>query len=272
MADILTPQDPSIILQAIGISKHFGGVQALKEVSISACAGEITGLIGPNGAGKSTLLAILGGDTRPDAGQVLLAGVDFVGQRRGSAAQHGLVRTFQQASPIPNMTVLENVMLGGSQRIGPNGLGVVMGTRRLRTAEASLRDDALSLLAQLELTGLENRLAADLSFGQLRLLEICRALMAQPKVLLLDEPVAGLNSVETAHLGQVLADLVDGGLAILLVDHDIPFMLGLCKVVFVLDYGEMIASGAPEAVERNPLVRAAYLGDEEDPGLSGEDH
>jgi len=272
VADILTPQGSRAILQAIDVSKHFGGVQALKDVSIAACAGEITGLIGPNGAGKSTLLSVLGGDTRPDAGQVLLSGVDFVGHRRGSVAQHGLVRTFQQASPIPEMTVLENVMLGGSQRIDVSGFGVVLSFRRLRSAEASLRDDARRLLAQLGLTGLENRLAADLSFGQLRLLEIARALMARPKVLLLDEPVAGLNSVETAHLGQVLAGLVDDGLAILLVDHDIPFMLGLCKVVFVLDYGVMIASGTPEAVERNPLVRAAYLGDEEEPGLSGEGH
>lgn len=269
MPNATTDGSAHAILEAAEVSKHFGGIQALRDVSIRVRTGEITGLIGPNGAGKSTLLSVLGGGMRADTGRVLLGGVDFANERMGAIARHGLVRTFQRASPIPDLTVLENVLLGASQRIRVSGFRVILKSNRLKVLENETKLEAIALLGQMGLAGLEYRLAADLSFGQLRLLEIARALFARPKVLMLDEPVAGLNNVETAHLGLVLSELVQEGLGVLLVDHDIPFMLGLCKIVFVLDYGVVIASGSPRDVERNPLVRAAYLGDD-DTHLSAE--
>jgi len=248
------------LLATLNVSKRFGGVQALRDVTLWAHSGGITGLIGPNGAGKSTLLSIIGGAMRPDSGSVRLGGLEFADKRPGIIARSGLLRTFQHASPVQDLTVLDNVLLGASQHIAAGGFRVVLGSSSLQKTNLRIKEEARSLLERLGLVDVENRAAKDLSFGQLRLLEVARALMAKPKVLLLDEPVAGLNVIETQHLGGVLKELADEGLAVVVVDHDIPFMLGLCEQVFVLDYGAIIASGPPEEVEASPTVRAAYLG------------
>ena len=266
MSDLASQRRSGVVLAAEELDKTFGGVQALKGVSIEARYGEITGLIGPNGAGKSTLLSVLAGSCVPDSGRVVLDGVELEHGRPERVARLGLARTFQQASPIPDLTVLENVLLGASQAIKASMLQVVVRSRRLAAEERAILSRAVAMLERFDLGSVSERKASSLSFGQLRLLEIARSLMAYPRVLLLDEPVAGLNKVETAQLAGILESLAAEGMGLILVDHDVPFIMGLCARVFVLDYGTVIAFGAPSEIERSPAVRAAYLGGEVDSG------
>jgi ABC-type branched-subunit amino acid transport system ATPase component len=251
-------------LTATNVTKTFGGVVAVKDASISLKEGMVAGLIGPNGAGKSTFLSVLSGFVRPDAGEVTLDGqnVSRIGPAR--TAKLGLVRTFQEAAPIPGLTALDNVRVGMHTRFTVSPFAAMLHTPTARRQEQELRGQARSLLADVGLGELENVDASRLTFGQLRFLEVARALAASPRLLLLDEPSAGLNATESDLLAALIKRIRQhSGLGLLLVDHNVPFLFAICERVTVMNYGEIIAEGAPGHIERDAAVHAAYLGIEE---------
>lgn len=248
------------VLEVLGVSKSFGGVRAVKNVSLRVCSGHIDGLIGPNGAGKSTMLGLITGAIRSDKGVVRFLEQDVSSWDIARRARLGLVRTFQAASPIPELTARENVLLGFSTAYRA-GLGsVVLRTPRMRreAREFAARADAL-----LEYCGLADdagRPAGELPFGKLRLLEVTRALATGPRLMLLDEPGAGLNQVEMERLGKLLRRVRDNGSAVLVVDHDVSFLFGLCDEVSLLDFGNLVVSGPVGDVRRSEVLRMVYLG------------
>jgi branched-chain amino acid transport system ATP-binding protein len=250
-------------LRATQVTKAFGGVVAVKNASIQLEQEMVAGLIGPNGAGKSTFLSILSGFLPPDSGKVTLDGRDVSRLGPSRTARLGLVRTFQEAAPIAGLTALDNVRVGMHTRFH-RPLAAILHLPGSRAREAELRKQAHLLLLDVGLGELQHVDAARLTFGQLRFLEIARALAASPRLLLLDEPTAGLNATES----QMLAELIrrirhSSGLGLLLVDHNVPFLFNLCDRITVMNYGEIIAEGEPQHIENNPAVHAAYLGTEE---------
>jgi ABC-type branched-subunit amino acid transport system ATPase component len=246
------------------VTKRYGGVLAVSEAALSIEPGQIHGLIGPNGAGKSTLLALISGFTRPDSGAIRYGERDLAGSAPLAIVRAGISRTFQGATPLPGMTVLENALVGLHTRGTSGILAAMFRTRGQRAEEMQLRAQAVAALAASGVDMPPEADAADLSFGQLRFLEIVRALGTEPQLLLLDEPAAGLNAHETDELGRLIAGLGARGIAVLLVDHDVPFVFATCSTITVMDFGRIIASGTPEEIERDPAVRAAYLSTEEE--------
>jgi len=238
--------------------KQFGGLVAVNDVSFEIKAGEILGLIGPNGAGKSTTFDLITGATTLTSGSILLTGKDAGVHRPGDVAREGIARTFQHARILPDMTVLENAALGAHLR---GDAGVFRSFLRLeRSEEASLLAEADRQLARVGLAEERHRPAGDLALGQIRILEIARALALDPNLLLLDEPAAGLRHGEKQRLAELLRKLRAEGVAILLVEHDMSFVMELVDRLVVLDFGTVIAHGEPAEVRRNPAVIAAYLG------------
>ncbi len=248
------------LLQVSAVSKRFGGLAALEDVSLSVGRGEIYGLIGPNGAGKTTLFNCMTGLYELSAGRIHLDGAPLHGRKPHHIVEAGLARTFQNIRLFANMTALENVMVGRHPRTRAGVLGAVLRTPGARAEEAAIRNRARELM---EYVGLKNKgrtLAGHLSYGDQRRLEIARALATEPRLLALDEPVAGMNPTERRQMSELFLRLRAGGLTLLLIEHDVKLVMDLCDRVAVLDYGRKIAEGEPALVQRDAAVIAAYLG------------
>jgi branched-chain amino acid transport system ATP-binding protein len=248
------------LLAAHSISKRFGGLAALADISLTVRHHEIFGLIGPNGAGKTTLFNVLTGLYRPDAGEFTFDGAPLTGVKPHRVAECGIARTFQNIRLFANMTALENVMVGRHARTRAGVLGAVLRGTSTRAEEAAIAGRAFTLLEYVGIASRAAEPAYSLSYGDQRRLEIARALATDPKLLALDEPAAGMNATERAELTRLLERIRGDGLTLLLIEHDVKLVMGLCDRVAVLDYGRLIAEGAPAQVRRDPAVIAAYLG------------
>ena len=250
------------LLSVENVSKRFGGLAALEQVSLAVEAGEIYGLIGPNGAGKTTLFNCMTGMYAVTSGQVRFAGAEVQALKPHRIVKLGFARTFQNIRLFANMTAQENVMVGRHARTGANVLGAILRCRKTRAEEAAIRDRARELMAYVGLAGKGGTLASHLSYGDQRRLEIARALATEPRLLALDEPVAGMNPAGRRQMSELFQKLRAGGVTLLLIEHDVKLVMGLCDRVAVLDYGRKIAEGPADAVRQDVAVIAAYLGAE----------
>jgi ABC-type branched-subunit amino acid transport system ATPase component len=252
------------VLEALNITVRFGGITALSEVSFAVPPGEMIGLVGPNGAGKTTAFAVLSGLLRPTAGRVQLDGDDVTRSTPQARARRGLARTFQQPELYAGLTVRDHLVLADRMRHQRSRVwrdALLLGSlRRPHTGENTRVDELLELLC---IGDIAQRPVGGLPLGTSRLVEVARALATDPRVLLLDEPLSGLSGHEADRLGDTLGEVVEArGIAMMLVEHDVPMVMRLCTTINVLDFGELIASGSPDEVRSNEAVQTAYLGDE----------
>ncbi|MFM7344364.1 MAG: ABC transporter ATP-binding protein [Tagaea sp.] len=249
------------LLKVENLTKEFGGVRAVAEVSFAVEAGTIHSVIGPNGAGKTTLFNLVTGVYTPTAGRVTLDGKDLTALSTSARAGLGMQRTFQNLQIFFNMSAIENVMVGRHLHLGTGLVASLLGLPRIRRETRAAREEAAELMRQV---GLEKWLDADsdaMPYGALKRLEIARALAAEPKLLLLDEPAAGLNPKETAEIDELIRDIARSGVTVVLVEHDMKLVMNVSDRILVLDYGRKLAEGTADEVRRNPDVIKAYLGE-----------
>ncbi|MDX8120484.1 lipopolysaccharide export system ATP-binding protein LptB [Janthinobacterium sp. HH104] len=242
------------------LSKSFGGVHAVQDVSFTVKEGNIHSVIGPNGAGKTTLFNLITGVYTPTKGEILLNGENVAAMSPDALARRGMSRTFQNLQVCMNMTAIDNVMVGAHLRLNQNLFASMLRLPSVRRADAACRDEAASLM---EFVGVGRHVddeAGQMSYGALKRLEIARALAAKPKVLLLDEPAAGLNHTETGEIEALIRKVAQSGVTVVLVEHDMKLVMNLSDHILVLDYGKKLAEGTAAEVRANPDVVAAYLG------------
>jgi len=251
------------MLRVEGLSRRFGGVYAVQDVSFAVEKGELRGIIGPNGAGKSTLFHLIAGQLRADAGRSFLGGESLDGLRAHERAARGVAIVHQGASIFRGMNVLENVMLGAHRLTRHGFLAAALRSRLARREDRETRELAAKLLDEVGLAGLGQRPAETLPLGQQRSLQLARALASDPLVLLLDEPASGLRETERARLAELIERLRARGLTVLLVEHDVPFVTRLSDRITVLNLGKVIAEGTPAVIREDPNVVSAYLGTSE---------
>jgi len=252
------------MLEARGLSKHFGGLRAVDDLSLTVDAGSIVGLIGPNGAGKTTVFNLVTGQLRPSAGEVHFKGRRITGMPPHELVRLGLVRTFQSMVLYSEASVLENVLRGCAVRSRVGFWGGLVGSRQAAREEREVRERALELLHFVELAAVRDELARNLPYGHQRALGVAIGLATDPALLMLDEPVAGMNPEETAHMARLISRVNARGTTIVVVEHDMSFVMQLCREIVVMNYGKKIAEGKPERIRNDPAVVAAYLGVDED--------
>lgn len=251
------------ILEINNLSKSFGGLKAVQDVSFAVKENSITAVIGPNGAGKTTLFNLISGALPLDSGTTVFQGKEIQGMQPYQIASRGIARTYQNIKLFPGMTALENVMIGRHTQSRAGFLAGMFNLPSSRTEEVEIRNKAMELLELLEIGTLADVEATSLAFGQQRAVEFARALAAEPTVLLLDEPAAGLNMNETAEVARLISRIRDLGITVLLVEHDMSLVMDISDEIVVLSFGQKIAEGVPAAIQQNREVIKIYLGDDD---------
>jgi branched-chain amino acid transport system ATP-binding protein len=249
-------------LEIVGLDKNFGGLHAVNHVSFTVPHGSLTAVIGPNGAGKTTLFNLVTGLYRPDQGEARFYGESLRGLSSVEVAARGLIRTFQTARIYPGMTAVENVLAGAHLHLHASVLAQMLWLGSARREERAFTKRADALLDLAGLSSFRDVAATDLPMGGQKLLEVVRALMSQPRLLLLDEPAAGLNDAETAELAELLRAIRDAGISVVVVEHNMSLVMGVADQVIVLDAGSVVAMGSPRAIQQDARVIAAYVGGE----------
>jgi branched-chain amino acid transport system ATP-binding protein len=262
---VVRPQaEGGMMLRLSNVSKRFGGLSVLQDVSFEVPAGEVFGLIGPNGAGKTTVFNLITGLLAPSGGAIDLQGTSLLGLAPHQITRRGLARTFQNIRVFKDMTLLDNVVVGMHSHLGYGVPAWLFSLPGFRREEAQAREKARELLGWVGLGAKAGDIADNLSYGEQRKLELARALATEPKLLLLDEPVAGMNTGEKVELMGVITEVAQRGFTVFMIEHDMRFVMGLCKRIAVLNFGRIIAEGSPDEIQNNPDVIEAYLGREDD--------
>ncbi len=252
----------NVLLETRGLHRSFGGVHAIRDVSMQVHRGAIKAVIGPNGAGKTTLFNLIAGTIPPQKGEVTFESKRITAWKPHAVARLGIARTFQTTKLFPHMSVLENVMVGRHPRTRSGFLAGMLNLPSTWREDREIRDKASEILEDLGLAGYAEETASNLSFGRQRLVEFARALATEPILLLLDEPAAGLNIYETKELSELILKIRDRGITCLIVEHDMSLVMNISDDVVVLDQGQKIAEGPPRVIQRNPEVIRIYLGDD----------